>query len=162
IKALTRLPMLGKNDSGVDTIAMATSSSDGASWSDLAPIGPETWSFWRIKEQGGVFYSAAYEDGDLSVSLFSSSDGTTWTQGPAIVGGAVGRPEGAGVGVLAWGKAPGPQGKGGPGGGAAGGRGRLRTKVCWADPPYATFDCPQELMGQRLDGPVSFFHDSRL
>jgi hypothetical protein len=33
--------------------------------------------------------------------------------------------------------------------------GRLRTKVCWADAPYATFTCPDELVGQRLDGPLS-------
>jgi hypothetical protein len=43
-----------------------------------------------------------------------------------------------------------------------GASGRLRTKVCWATPPYARFDCPQELTGQRLDGPVAFFHGDRL
>ena len=34
--------------------------------------------------------------------------------------------------------------------------GRLRTKVCVADPPYASFDCSQELDGVRLDGPVAW------
>jgi hypothetical protein len=29
-------------------------------------------------------------------------------------------------------------------------------------PPYATFDCPAEITGQRLDGPLSFFHGSKL
>jgi hypothetical protein len=43
-----------------------------------------------------------------------------------------------------------------------GNEGRLRTKVCWSTPPYGSFDCPQELMGVRLDGPVAFFWGSRL
>jgi hypothetical protein len=40
--------------------------------------------------------------------------------------------------------------------------GRLRTKVCWAMPPYASFDCTNEIDGQRLDGPVSFMWNGRL
>jgi hypothetical protein len=41
--------------------------------------------------------------------------------------------------------------------------GRLRTKICWADPPaYSTFTCPDEFDGQRLDGPVSFLWNGRL
>src|SRR5262249_61462050 len=43
-----------------------------------------------------------------------------------------------------------------------GSTGRLRTKVCWADPPYSAFSCPDEINGQRLDGPLSFFHEGRL
>src|SRR5581483_8646381 len=43
-----------------------------------------------------------------------------------------------------------------------GGRGRLRTKVCWATPPFDHFDCPQELTGVRLDGPKAFFWNNRL
>ncbi len=40
--------------------------------------------------------------------------------------------------------------------------GRLRTKVCVAQPPYTSFSCPGELDGARLDGPVAFSYDSRL
>ena len=43
-----------------------------------------------------------------------------------------------------------------------GNAGRLRTKVCWASPPFADFDCSRELDGVRLDGPVAFFHGARL
>jgi len=43
-----------------------------------------------------------------------------------------------------------------------GSEGRLRTKICWASPPYTIFDCPSQFDGQRLDGPLSFFHDGRL
>ena len=38
----------------------------------------------------------------------------------------------------------------------------LRTVVCWAQPPYASFDCPQTLEGVRLDGPLVFFWRDRL
>ena len=38
----------------------------------------------------------------------------------------------------------------------------LRTKVCWAMPPYDTFSCRRRCTGVRLDGPVAFFHGSRL
>ena len=40
--------------------------------------------------------------------------------------------------------------------------GRLRTKVCWASPPYTRWDCAHELDGVRLDGPVAWLHDHRL
>ena len=67
---------------------MGMSSNDGATWSAMNPIGPDGWSFWRVKQDPatGIFYAAAYQDGDLSVSLFSSPDGNTWTQGAQIYG----------------------------------------------------------------------------
>jgi hypothetical protein len=43
-----------------------------------------------------------------------------------------------------------------------GDEGRLRTKICWAQPPYDVFVCAFEFDGQRLDGPVTFFWNSRL
>ena len=48
----------------------------------LAAIGPVGWSFWRPREQAGTWYTAAYQDGDRSVVLFSSSDGkrSAWTR----------------------------------------------------------------------------------
>src|SRR5882757_8572943 len=65
LKALTRLSVNSLRDSDVDTIAVGTISPDGGqTWSPLSPIGPETWSYWRIKDDPdtGVHYSAAYED----------------------------------------------------------------------------------------------------
>src|SRR5215831_2784749 len=93
IKALTRLPVVSARDSDVDTVTVATlSDDDGHTWTPFAPIGPPTWSFWRIKQHAGVDYAAAYEDGDRSVKLFRSSDGATWTPGPVIYGAAADTP----------------------------------------------------------------------
>ena len=57
---------------------------DCSTWTPLVDIAPATWSFWRIREQGGVQYAAAYEDGDKSVVLFSSMDGLKWTRGADV------------------------------------------------------------------------------
>jgi len=78
LKALTRLtpPVDDSNrDTGVDTVAIAMTSSDGFTWSAQQEIGPHEWSFWRIKENEGVYYTAAYEDGDLRVVLYTSTTG---------------------------------------------------------------------------------------
>jgi len=162
IKALTRLPVTSKRDSDVDTIAVGTSSTDGKTWSDLADIGPETWSLWRIKEQGGVQYSAAYEDGDKSVYLFSSTDGVTWTKGAAVYTVAEDTPLETELTFMPSGKLLALVRMDGTDDELLGNLGRLRTKICWADAPYDKFDCPDEIMDQRLDGPLSFFHDGRL
>ena len=66
IKALTRLPVNSVRHSEVDTIGVLSKSTNGKSWTPLEPITPATWSLWRIKQQAGVWYSAAYEDGDKS------------------------------------------------------------------------------------------------
>ena len=86
IKAITRLPVNSGRDSFVASVSVRTSSPDGGTtWSPLVAIGPETWSFWRVKaDTDGMLYSAAYEDGDKSVTLFASPDGVTWTPGAVI------------------------------------------------------------------------------
>src|SRR5262249_37822088 len=161
-KALTRLPVMKPRDTDVDTITVGTTSSDGVSWTPLAPIAPETWSFWRVREHAGTFYAGAYEDGDQSIKRFSSTDGLAWTPGavtyevpadtplePEIMFMPSGRMlvffrlDGTDIEIL-------------------GNIGRLRTQVCWAEPPYSSFTCPQQLDGVRLDGPVAFFQGSRL
>jgi hypothetical protein len=181
LKALARLPSIGddastqQRDTGVDTITMGMSSNDGATWSAMNPIGPDGWSFWRVKQDPatGIFYSAAYQDGDLSVSLFSSTDGNTWTEGAQIYGVSADTPLETELTFMASANAtpdaavaPGPLlalvRMDGTDAELSGDTGRLRTKVCWANPPYATFDCPTELDGVRLDGPVSFFWQQRL
>jgi hypothetical protein len=162
IKAITRLPVSSVRDTSVDSITMATHSSDGKTWSALANIGPETWSFWRVKENAGVYYSAAYADGDASVSLFSSADGVTWTQGAQIYGVTADTPLETELVFMPSGRllaivrtdltdavylATQPP---------------ISTRICWAMPPYDTFDCPQTLDGVRLDGPLAFFWNNRL
>jgi hypothetical protein len=162
IKTLTRVPVNSSRDTGVDTIAQMSHSSDGTTWSELRPIGPETWSFWRIKEQGGVYYSAAYLDGDQSVSLFSSTDGVAWTKGAQVYGVSADTPLETELTFMPSGKLLALVRMDGTDAELFGDFGRLRTKICWADPPYSQFACPAELDGQRLDGPLSFFHDGRL
>jgi len=162
IHAITRLPVSSVRDTGVDSISVATSSTDGKTWSALQNIGPTGWSFWRSQKSNGVYYSAAYADGDQSVSLFSSTDGTTWTQGAQVYGVAADTPletelvfmpsgtllaivrtDGADAVYLAT-QPP------------------ISTRICWSHPPYDTFDCPQTLDGVRLDGPLAFFWQNRL
>jgi hypothetical protein len=163
IKALTRLPITSARDSFVDTIAMGTTSTDkGHTWSPLEPIGPVTWSFWSILESEGTYYSAAYEDGDKSVALFSSTDGKAWTMGAQIYGVAEDTPLETELVVMPSKKMLALVRMDGTNDELLGFQGRLRTKVCWADPPYAAWDCPQELEGQRLDGPVAFWDGDRL
>ncbi|MFT3772332.1 MAG: sialidase family protein [Minicystis sp.] len=162
IKTLSRLPVTSKRDSDVDTVALVSSTSDGVTWSELKQAGPNTWSFWRIREQGGTYYSAAYEDGDKSVSLFSSKDGETWTKGAAVYSVAEDTPLETELTFMPSGKLLALVRMDGTDDELLGDIGRLRTKICWADAPYDTFTCPDEINGQRLDGPLSFFHDGRL
>ena len=163
IKALTRLPVTSQRDSNVDTIAVNYTTSDhGATWSALAPIGPVTWSYWRIRDGAdGTHYAAAYEDGDKSVKLFRSTDGLAWTPGAIIYDHAEDTPLETelwfrGDQMLALVRMDGTDDE------LLGNVGRLRTKVCTASPPYASFDCAGELDGVRLDGPVAFGYGERL
>ena len=157
IKAITRLPVTSARDSNVDSISIVTISPDGGTtWGPLAPAGPATWSFWRVKDDiDGVHYSAAYEDGDLSVKLFSSVDGTTWQPGAMIYDVSADTPvetelvfDAAGVTALV--RVDGTDAE------LLGSTGRLRTIVCTAPRPYTSFDCSHEMDGVRLDGPVAF------
>lgn len=156
IKAITRLPVTSARDSNVDSISVRTTSPDGVTWSPLMPIGPEMWSFWRVRaDSDGMLYSAAYEDGDLSVKLFSSSDGVTWTPGATIYDVAEDTPLETELlfddtGMTALVRTDGNNDE------ILGNAGRLRTRICKAARPYTSFDCSTELDGVRLDGPVAF------
>ena len=168
VKALTRLPVVSSHDAGVDTLAVYSATKDGKTWTDLAPMGPLKWSFWRIKKApDGTLWNAAYEDGDASVVLFSSKDGTTWTKGATVWANAADTPLETEIEFM-------PKGKmlllvrmdGNPDAAeyldpAAPGA-RQRTKICWSSPPFDKVDCPQELTNARLDGPVTFVWKGRL
>jgi hypothetical protein len=168
IKTLCRLPVTSVRDSNVDTLPQMTQSADGVTWSPLTPITDgmgTTWnthSLWRIKQQGGVYYSAAYLDGDQSVTLFSSKDGVAWTKGADVYTISADTPLETELTFMPSGKLLALVRMDGTDATIFGNVAPLRTKVCWADPPYASFSCPQELTGQRLDGPLSFFHNGRL
>jgi hypothetical protein len=163
IKAITRLPGFALRDTGAGSITVDTRSKDGRKWSALRPIGPLGWGFWRVVEHDGVYYSAAYEDGDLQVVLYRSRDGRTWTAGPQIYGVSADTPLEAelvfspsGKRMLALVRMDGTDAE------LLGNAGRLRTKVCWSKRPYKSFTCPQDLNGVRLDGPVAFYWGKRL
>ncbi len=157
LKAITRLPVTSTRDSNVDSITVNTISEDaGTTWSVLAPIGPPMWSFWRIRaDSDGTYYAAAYEDGDQAVSLFSSTDGQTWTMGASIYDVAIDTPLETELvfepdRLVAFVRMDGTDDE------LLGNVGRLRTKVCTAIRPYSSFECSNELDGVRLDGPVAF------
>jgi hypothetical protein len=164
IKALTRLAVNSLRDSDVHTIAVGAVSSDaGATWTPLAPLGPETWSFWHIRDDAnGVHYTAAYEDGDKTVKLFSSVDGLHWTGGAQIYGVSEDTPLETELVFMPSGKLLALVRMDGTNDELFGNVGRLRTKVCWAAPPFTAWDCSRELTGVRLDGPIAFFHGPRL
>jgi hypothetical protein len=109
-----------------------------------------------------VHYAAAYEDGDQSVVLFSSVDGSHWTRGAQIYGVAADTPLETELVFMPSGKLLALVRMDGNDTEILGSAGRLRTKVCWASPPFASWDCSRELTGVRLDGPVAFFHGTRL
>jgi hypothetical protein len=168
IKTLCRVPNTTPKDANVDTLPQLTQSHDGVTWSPLAPISNgastvwDTHSFWRIREQAGVFYSAAYLDGDQSVTLFSSTDGIRWTKGPDIYTVTADTPTETELTFMPSGKMLALMRLDGTDGELLGDTGRHRTKICWSDPPYASFSCPTEFMSERLDGPLSFFGQGRL
>jgi hypothetical protein len=162
IEALTRLPVTSSRDSNVDTIAIAFRSSDGLNWMSEGQIGPQMWSFWRPKKQGNTWYTAAYQDGDLGIRLFSSTDGLIWTPGADVYTVSADTPVECELSfhddgtMVAYVRMDGTDQE------LIGDQGRLRTKVCTAPPPYAQFDCSQEIDGERFDGPLSFIWQSRV
>jgi hypothetical protein len=167
IKAITRLPsMVGtttaNRDTGVDSVTVAMHSSDGVTWSASQPIGPHAQSFWRVRSMNGTYYSAAYQDGDQSVTLFSSTDGLAWTAGASVYSVSADTPLETELTFMPSGKLMALVRTDGTDQELLGDQGRLRTQVCWSDPPYSQFGCTQVLDGQRLDGPLTFFWKNRL
>src|SRR5262249_14110215 len=102
------------------------------------------------------------EDGDKAVALYSSSDGATWTKGADVYTVAADTPLETELTFMDGGKLLALVRMDGTDDELLGDAGRLRTAICWADPPYASFSCPNVFMGERLDGPLSFFHSGRL
>jgi hypothetical protein len=162
VKALTRLPVDSARDSNVDTIAVGMHSKDGVTWTDQQPIGPKGWSFWRIRENAGTYYTAAYQDGDQSVVMYTSTDGLTWTAGPSVYTVSADTPLETELTFMPSGKLLALVRTDGNDQELLGDQGRLRTQVCWSNPPYSSFDCNAVFNGQRLDGPLTFFWKNRL
>src|SRR4051812_25686620 len=165
MKAITRVrnPDVALRDRGVHSVSVVMTSADGRTWSRARPITKPGWGLWRVIAAGGAYYGAAYEDGDLRVVLYRSTDGLRWTPGAQIYGVAADTPLEAelimspsGGHMLALVRIDGNDQE------VLGNAGRLRTKVCWAVPPFDHFDCPQDLGGVRLDGPKAFYYNNRL
>jgi len=162
IKALTRLPVTSTRDSDVQTVAVETHTTDGTTWSPLAPIGPAQWSYWRPRAQAGTWYTAAYHDGDSQVTLFSSTDGVAWTRGADVYTVSADTPLETELTFLPSGRMLALVRMDGTDAELLGASGRLRTAVCWSQPPYSSFDCPQVLDGVRLDGPLTIAWNGRI
>jgi hypothetical protein len=162
VKAITRLPVASARDSNVDSITVVTHSADGATWTPLANASPPQESFWRVKQQGSTYYAAAYHDGDTRVDLFTSTDGLAWTQGAPIYTISSDTPLETELTFMPSGRMLALVRMDGSDAELLGDQGRLRTKICWAAPPYVVFDCSAEFDGQRLDGPLTFFDGARL
>jgi hypothetical protein len=163
IKAITRLPGFALRDADAGSVSVQMHSADGRAWSAPRPIGPETWGFWRVVEQDGTYYSAAYQDGDLQVVLYRSRDGVHWRAGPLIYGVSEDTPletelvfSPSGKRMLGLVRMDGNDFE------LLGQRGRLRTKICWSRKPYEGFSCPDEFSGVRLDGAVAWWWKGRL
>jgi hypothetical protein len=134
---------------------------DGATWSPLVPMAPPGFSFWRIRAQAGVYYTAAYEDGDRAVVLFSSTDGVQWTRGADVYAVSAATPLETELTFMPSGRLLALVRTDGSEDQLLGDK-ETMTQVCWAMPPYSAFTCDAPLTGVRLDGPLSFFHDGRL
>lgn len=162
IKALARLPVVSIRDSDVDTVALGTGSADGVTWDPWSEIGPHGWSFWRLKQlPDGEWLTAAYQDGDQAVVLYRSSDGVTFTAGPTIYDVSAKTPLETELVPMPTGKLLAIVRTDGSDDELTGDA-ALGTVLCWADPPYDAFSCPQTLDGVRLDGPLAFFWQGRL
>jgi hypothetical protein len=126
-------------------------------------IGPHGWSLWRLKQSPmtGEWLSAAYQDGDLSVVLYRSTDGVSFSAGATIYADASQTPLETELTFLPSGRLLALVRTDG-GDAEITGDADVRTVVCWADAPYDSFACPQTLDGVRLDGPLTFFWHDRL
>lgn len=162
IKAIARLPGFLPRDIA-DSVSVETHSPDGKTWTGFRDISPHGWGFWRVVEHDGVYYSAAYQDGDLQVVLYTSRDGLNWKPGPQIYGRAEDTPletelvlSPSGEHMLALVRMDGYPLE------ILGSDGRLRTKICWARRPFTNFTCPQEFLDVRLDGPVAWYWEGGL
>jgi hypothetical protein len=162
LKALTRLPIVSDRDSNVDTVTVVTHSSDGVSWAPLQNAAAPTWSLWRVLQHAGVYYSAAYEDGDKSVVLYSSADGAQWAKGAPVYTVSADTPLETELVFMPSGRMLALVRTDGTDSELLGVSGRLRTQICSAMPPYDTFTCPAVFDGQRLDGPLAFSWNSRV
>lgn len=73
-------------------------SSNGSSWTKISLVSGGFYNIWGVTYAGGTYIAAVKVlPGDTSGRLYTSPDGTTWTQGPAVA-----MPAGfAGAGVAA-------------------------------------------------------------
>ena len=162
LKALARLPVTSSRDSNVDSVSLGTRSPDGVIWEPFAEIGPHGWSFWRLREKDGICYTAAYQDGDKAVDLYRSPDGRAFTRVSQIWGAPEDTPLETELLFMPDGRLLALVRVDGTDEELFGTDGRLRTKVCWAAPPYDSFSCAADLQNQRLDGPLGFFWRGRM
>jgi hypothetical protein len=157
--AVTRVPVESARNELADSATIALESSDGRSWTSLNMVGERGFSFWRPLFDGATAWVAGYEDGARSVVLFSSTDGKAWTRSATIFSDAADTPLETELVRLDT-KLLAIMRLGGSDAELSGDQGRLRTRFCFADAPYASFTCPV-LEGHRLDAPLAFENHGR-
>ncbi|MFI5301452.1 MAG: hypothetical protein ACHREM_25475, partial [Polyangiales bacterium] len=102
------------------------------------------------------------EDGDQAVYMFTSPDGLAWTKGAKVYDVSADTPLETELVFVPSGKLLALVRTDGDNDHLMANVAPIKTKVCWASPPYSTFDCPTQIDGQRLDGPLAFYWNSRL
>ena len=103
-------------------------------WTPLAPIGPETWSFWRIKDDAAACTTAPpTKTATRACGCSRSTDGLAWTMGAPIYDVAADTPLETELVFMPSGQLLALVRMDGTDDELLGNVGRLRTKVCWAD-----------------------------
>jgi hypothetical protein len=147
--AISRVPGFQFRDLGGQAWTVRSESKDGVTWTAPVRVYDEGWGFWRFVRKDGVLYATGYDDGDVRVGLFASTDGVHWEQRGTITDSFDDVPSEAELRFF---------------GERAVALVRLdneglvndgQTAVCLADPPYAAWSCDRRLP-ERFDGPVWF------
>lgn len=156
IYAISRVPGPHVRDLAGLAWTVRTETTDGVHFSSPpVRIFDETWGFWRFTRHGGTLYATGYNDGDVQVGLFSSTDGVAWKKVSLIYDSQEDVPSEAELQFF---------------GDTAVSLVRLdngtslldegHTAICVSPPPYSAWDCHRKL-DKRLDGPNWFQHDGR-
>jgi len=153
--ACSRVPGAHVRDAGGLAWAVRTESADGVTWPVPVRVCDETWMFWRIVRHDGAWFATGYNDGDVQVGLFRSTDGRAWEKVSLIFDSEPDVPSEAELHFR---------------GDTAIALVRLdngttlleegHTAICVATKPFASWDCGR-VLDKRLDGPNWFTHGGR-
>ena len=84
IYAISRVPGGHIRDDGGLAWTVRTETNDGVAWTTPVRVYDETWGFWRFVKHDGTWFATGYNDGDVKVGFFESTDGIHWKQDSLI------------------------------------------------------------------------------